>query len=80
MEARMFKRVFVLMFPLLVLLATATTVVGLERQRTPDWQSELDRYFAANEDVATAYHIENVALAREPWNFHEGMATTWRNP
>jgi hypothetical protein len=80
MEARMFKRVFVLTFPLLVLLATATTAVGLERQRTPDWQSELDRYFAVNEDVAAAYHIESVALAGEPWNFHEGMGTTWRDP
>lgn len=55
------------LLPFLILLGTATTVAALETQRTPDWQTALNRYLAEN--AAQPAQVQTVAHADLPGQF-----------
>lgn len=59
--------------PLLVLLATATTVAALEAHRTPDWQMALNQYIAQGTLSGRPAYMLQVVRAAHPEQFAPDM-------
>lgn len=73
------RKIVVVSFLVLALLCTATAVVALERQRTPDWQSALNQYLEQNQFAGDGRQLLKAVRATAPGNFQEGIAPPWRD-
>ena len=69
----MLRKILLLGLPLLVALATATTVMLYERQRTPNWQQTLEQYFANQLAPAASDTVIASVEAQLPWAFAAEM-------
>lgn len=68
------RKFIALIIPLIVLFTVVNVFWVFESNRTPDWEMELDRYFAQTAALSETVTMQAVVPARHPQNFAPDMA------